>query len=257
MTTMARKCRTCSVTFTGGPRAYYCPACREERKRQTTNEYKRRKQQGGVRPLGSTDKCEMCGGEYIVEGGLQRFCPKCRPVHNKEYDRATSLAYYRENRDWVNPRRYKLRKAWYAANKDRINAVRRVKTARLKLIRQMFDRCPQCGKPWIEPQAIGGRTKPQYCARCQAYKFELNRRKRCIADGCSAFVEGDKKYCSDRCRWRHNKTAKRNKNESSGKCPQCGGDWIEPEQVGKKKPKHCRKCQEYYLHRYKEKKADE
>lgn len=106
-----RVCRQCGRSFQGGPRAYYCPSCRDIRRRERDNGLKKA---GPVRPLGSMDICERCGKPYIVMSGLQRFCPACRPVHNREYDRKTGLAFYRENSDQINPvrndrRRVKLR----------------------------------------------------------------------------------------------------------------------------------------------------
>lgn len=41
----------------------------------------------------------------------------------------------------------------------------------------------------------------------------------------------------------------------AGLCPQCGGEWIEPIETHRGKPKHCRHCQEYYSRLYKERKA--
>lgn len=100
-----RTCRECGCSFKGGPRAYYCPSCRTERTKQTNADYRRRKLAGDVRTIGSTDKCDRCGKEYTVEAGLQRFCPKCQPIHAAEYDRNTSLPFYHANKDRINPPR--------------------------------------------------------------------------------------------------------------------------------------------------------
>lgn len=106
-----RTCRQCDVTFRGGPRAYYCPDCRAERSRKAGAEHKRRKRRGLVRELGSVDTCERCGKPYTVQGGLQRFCPECQPIHAAEYDRETSLTFYHENKERINPpRKMKRRK---------------------------------------------------------------------------------------------------------------------------------------------------
>lgn len=105
-----RICKTCGRSFQGGPRAYYCIACRTERQKSRDRD---RKKNGPNRPLGSTDKCEKCGKDYIVNAGLQRFCPECRPEHTLEYDRYTSIDFYRKNSDTINavrnPRRRKKR----------------------------------------------------------------------------------------------------------------------------------------------------
>lgn len=100
-----RTCRECSCSFKGGPRAYYCVPCRTERAKLTNAEYRRRKRRGLTRPIGSIDTCERCSEPYTVEGGLQRFCPKCQPIHNAEYDRQTALPVYHANKDQINPTR--------------------------------------------------------------------------------------------------------------------------------------------------------
>ncbi|QHZ52293.1 hypothetical protein [Paenibacillus larvae] len=107
-----RTCRQCQASFQGGPRAYYCPICRAERTKKTYAEYKRRKRQGKARALGSTDTCERCGKSYVVNAGLQRFCPVCQPIHAAEHDRRTSLEFYREHKDTINPVRNQKRREW-------------------------------------------------------------------------------------------------------------------------------------------------
>ena len=67
-------CAQCGAAFQGGPSARWCPACRLERRRARDREYKRR---GPARKLGSVQICERCGGEYILDAGLQRYCPGC------------------------------------------------------------------------------------------------------------------------------------------------------------------------------------
>lgn len=100
-----RQCLTCKNAFKGGPRAYYCPTCRDDRSKQTKAAYRARKQAGNVREIGSHDICKRCGEEYTVEGGQQRFCPECQPIHAAEYDRKTSLPFYHENKERINPTR--------------------------------------------------------------------------------------------------------------------------------------------------------
>lgn len=85
-----RTCRQCGRTFPGGPRAWYCPACRAERKRDRERAHRR---SGAQRKLGSTDLCESCGKPYIVSGGLQRYCPQCAPEMIRRKDNASSRAY--------------------------------------------------------------------------------------------------------------------------------------------------------------------
>lgn len=89
-----RVCRQCGKTFPGGPRAWYCPECRKVRMRERNA---RHKSAGTARPLGSIDKCEVCGKEYVVNSGRQRYCPQCAPERYREIDRAQSKAWNAEN----------------------------------------------------------------------------------------------------------------------------------------------------------------
>lgn len=122
-----RICKTCDRSFEGGPRAYYCPDCRAIRTKETNNAYQKRKRKGDIRPLGSKDKCVRCDKDYTVVGGLQRFCETCKPVHALEYDRQTSLPFYHEHKERINPvRKIKRRKrgnlcAWCNKEFDPVN----------------------------------------------------------------------------------------------------------------------------------------
>ena len=66
-----RICRQCGMSFYGGPRAWYCPSCRTERARERNRNFV-----AAARPIGSTDKCAVCGKEYIVKAGRQKYCPE-------------------------------------------------------------------------------------------------------------------------------------------------------------------------------------
>lgn len=100
-----RTCKECKTVFKGGPRAYYCPGCRLERQREQNRDFNIRKKKGDYRKLGSSDKCERCGKEYVVEAGLQRFCKDCQKPHAIEHDRKTSIEFYKNNKDDINPQR--------------------------------------------------------------------------------------------------------------------------------------------------------
>lgn len=119
-----RICKQCNSPFNGGPRAWYCPNCRRGRERERARRYWK---EGYKRPLGSIDKCKNCGGEYVVKGGLQRYCDKCAPIMIKQHDRIQALDYYN-------------------ANRDAINKVRKIK-------RRDIRKCPICG---VDYWARGG-----------------------------------------------------------------------------------------------------
>lgn len=85
-----RTCRACGATFTGGPRAWYCPSCRAKRQTEASLRCKR---SGPARPLGSTDTCTVCGKPYTVASGRQRYCPACAAEATKAAIRPHKAAY--------------------------------------------------------------------------------------------------------------------------------------------------------------------
>ncbi len=154
-----RTCRACGRSFLGGPRAWYCPQCRMERRKKQSAAYKARKRTGDVRELGSTDSCAICGAPYTVTGPNQRYCPACAPDAVKAVDSAQGMAYYVEHKDAINPVRNEKR-----LKKERI--------------------CPICGAAY---QAHG---KNSYCSeacrregrRLSLVKSEARRKERRMQD---------------------------------------------------------------------------
>lgn len=51
-----------------------------------------------ARPLGSTDICTICGKPYIVESGLQKYCPDCRETATRASIARKKNAYMAEKR---------------------------------------------------------------------------------------------------------------------------------------------------------------
>ena len=102
-----RVCKQCGITFLGGPRAWYCPGCRLERRRKRDVI---RYHSGPVRHLGDTDKCVICGKGYIITGGLQKYCPDCAQTAVAEKDRQKALEWYNENKAEYNPARNEKRR---------------------------------------------------------------------------------------------------------------------------------------------------
>jgi len=90
-----RTCQDCGVEFFGGPRAKRCPDCAYKAGQEAG---RRHKKTGTKRPLGSIDKCVICGAEYIVTSGRQKYCSgACRREgvlawqreHKKGYSKAS------------------------------------------------------------------------------------------------------------------------------------------------------------------------
>lgn len=224
-----RKCLSCSTNFPGGPRAYYCPACRVDRRRQAKARYQQKKRLGiGIRHIGSTDRCERCNELYTVESGLQRFCPKCQPIHAAEYDAKTSLSFYHANKEGINPVR----------NERRLKGQRK---------------CVWCDE--IFDSKYGRVTCSEECKRQHYNRWQRENRKRMSAQSSpdnKALTPNQKR----RDYFREREQLRRKERERNDKCPQCGGEWIEPIETHRGKPKHCRKCQEYYKARYNDKKLE-
>lgn len=87
-----RVCEDCGKKFYGGPRARRCPECAYAARQKTDREHKRR---GTMRPLGSTDKCVICGAEYTVLSGRQKYC-------SQACQRIGVLAWQREHKKGYN-----------------------------------------------------------------------------------------------------------------------------------------------------------
>lgn len=100
-----RVCRICEKEFLGGPRAFYCPDCRDEQKKTRKSEYQARKRVGKVRELGSVDICPVCGDEYTVEGSRQMYCPKCADQATKKVVNAHKREFMAERIDQVQMRK--------------------------------------------------------------------------------------------------------------------------------------------------------
>lgn len=115
-----RICQECGAEFPGGPRAWYCPQCRAERRRAADRDYKRRGK--AARPIGSTDICAACGKQYTVMGGRQMYCPDCAPSVLRQKEREHKREHYRQNREY------------YAAHKREVSMDAKI--------------CVVCGRPF-------------------------------------------------------------------------------------------------------------
>lgn len=88
-----RVCKDCGVEFFGGPRAKRCPDCAYKAKQETG---RRHKVCGTLRPLGSIDKCQMCGRDYVVNSGRQKYCQECRREAVLSWQREHKKIYIEE-----------------------------------------------------------------------------------------------------------------------------------------------------------------
>ena len=98
-------CKQCKAVFEGGPRAWYCPKCRKERRNEADKKYKH---EGAKRQIGSVDQCQVCNQDYIVNAARQKYCKKCAQEAVREKDRQSAIEYYKNNPD---PNRKERRRA--------------------------------------------------------------------------------------------------------------------------------------------------
>lgn len=100
--TKVRICRQCGKSFAGGPRAWYCPECRAQRRHEADVRF-RAKGRRADRPMGSTDICQRCGAEYIVNSARQKYCHACAYEAVREADRPQSRQWNRTHKDTYYP----------------------------------------------------------------------------------------------------------------------------------------------------------
>lgn len=166
ISTLAKRiCKQCGIEFMGGPRAWYCPACRYERQKERDRLCKIRQRQGLTRQLGSIDYCVVCGKPYIVEGSNQKYCPKCAPEAIKKVDNEQSKEWNREHfvGEYLIERYKKKVKLWHTNKKTKI--------------------CPMCGKEYVptikhrqqcSDKCIDASKRYSYAK----YNYNVGRRKR-------------------------------------------------------------------------------
>lgn len=86
-----RTCQDCGVEFFGGPRARRCPDCAYKAQQETNRQHQKT---GTKRPIGSIDKCVICGKEYTVVSGRQKYCSEtCQRKGVLEWQREHKRGY--------------------------------------------------------------------------------------------------------------------------------------------------------------------
>lgn len=86
-----RICQDCGVEFYGGPRAKRCPGCAYKAQQETN---RRHKKVGTKRSIGSVDKCVICGQEYTVTSGRQKYCSDvCMQIGVKAWQKEQKRGY--------------------------------------------------------------------------------------------------------------------------------------------------------------------
>lgn len=86
-----RRCQDCGIEFYGGPRAKRCPECAYTARQEAT---KRHRRTGTIRPIGSTDRCVVCGSDYIVISSRQKYCSEnCQRIGILDWQRKHKRGY--------------------------------------------------------------------------------------------------------------------------------------------------------------------
>lgn len=239
-TMMQRTCTVCGVSFIGGPSAKYCQSCRiaVKRKRGRTQ-----KTIGAARPLGSTDRCLLCGKEYAVTGGIQKYCQECaKNAYQNEQNRKKSSAEYMRmqakaeqiahtcavcGKTYTAPS-WKVTCSDECAEKlAEINAQRPEYLLNGK--RQTLRICRICGETFYDP-----RTGITLCRKCASEQKRKAVLKEHICKSCgSTFIGGTRAYYCPDCRIEVNKKRQRDhkRNGASRKlgstdiCELCGKEY--------------------------------
>lgn len=168
-----RTCQDCGVEFYGGPRARRCPDCAYKAKQETSRQHKKL---GAKRPLGSIDKCPICGKEYIVVSGRQKYCPAA------SCQRKGILEWQREHK-----RGYNKASGQYAKKMERRKQVKKI--------------CAYCLQEFVSNTSTN--LCSEYC------KKEQQKITQCIADINRGKKRNLEKYISKRDTYRKELTNKK------------------------------------------------
>lgn len=161
-----RTCQDCGVEFYGGPRARRCPDCAYKAQQETS---RRHKKTGTKRPLGSVDKCVICGAEYTVTSGRQKYCSDaCQRKGVLEWQRKHKRGYNK------------------ASGQDIKKQERRKQAQKI---------CVYCLRPFASDKSTN--TCSDYCRREQAKLIQ------CIADINRGYNRDYDKYIAMRNEYRN------------------------------------------------------
>lgn len=186
-----KTCATCGVGFSGGSVAIYCPACRAERIRD--RDRKRNSQhREKARKIGSTDLCVVCGVEYVVKSGMQKYCPTCQITETKKCWQESFIRQYHGNPvrrqemldnsiKWAKNNQERVKNNShrnYLNNIADINDKRRKRYGfKLRPLGRV-EPCPKCGNNFIVHE-----RNQKYCDGCQTIRRDNNANGMGVKDG--------------------------------------------------------------------------
>ncbi len=103
-----RTCIDCGKEFMGYPKSKRCPECQSDADKRHNAEYRRRRKNGVARVIGQFYSCEICGKEYMLTSGQQKYCPDCK-------DKATRARDAELTRKWISAHHDEIEKRKYVA----------------------------------------------------------------------------------------------------------------------------------------------
>lgn len=94
---LAKICKDCGSEFVGYSNERRCSRCVEAALQES---YRKYWDNGGTqRPMGSIDKCVLCGKEYTVRSSSQKYCSDdCRRMANVPKQKEYKKIYYRTSK---------------------------------------------------------------------------------------------------------------------------------------------------------------
>lgn len=104
-----RTCVDCGKEFMGYPKSKRCPECQAAADKRNNAEHWRRARKGKSRAIGQMYKCEICGKEYMLTSGAQKYCPDCKESATRARDAALTREWIRRHHDEVEKRKYVAR----------------------------------------------------------------------------------------------------------------------------------------------------
>lgn len=151
-----RPCMDCGKIVRMHIKSKRCPDCQCAADNAHNADFRRARAAGHTRQLGSIDRCAICGAEYVVKGGKQKYCPDCAPAAYKTAANALSSVW-------------NLRTYADADKREARNAARRSN------FRAISRSCVICGQDFL-PETPRRRTCSEAC------HVEDKRRRQRIAD---------------------------------------------------------------------------
>lgn len=104
-----RTCIDCGKEFMGYPKSKRCPECQSDADKRHNAEYRRRRKNGVARVIGQFYSCDICGKEYMLTSGQQKYCPDCKEAATKAQDAALTRKWNNAHYDDAKNRKYVAR----------------------------------------------------------------------------------------------------------------------------------------------------